>query len=233
MKPAKAREASRDKALEFYRKAADAKHKDAAYRLSFILLASEKEEEREQARKALETAAKEDTAVAGRILGEAYLRGRLTPTPDPDKAVFWWKSAGDAGDVPSVLLLASFYEGQFGFPELKNLKESMALYAKAAGLGNAGAMATLGSRLLNGDEIDPRREKGPRVDQEGHRGQGILPRISRSETSRKTSKRTSRPPLPNTNAARTPARWTACCAPPISTWKAAASKKTRSAESPY
>lgn len=153
-------DASRDKALEYYRKAAEAKHKDATYRLSFILLASEKEEEREQARKALETAAQEDTAVAGRILGEAYLRGRLTPTPDPDKAVFWWKRAGDAGDVTSVLLLAAFYEGQFGFPELKDLKESVALYAKAAGLGNNGAMATLGSRLLNGDESIRDEKKG-------------------------------------------------------------------------
>ncbi len=153
-------EASRDKALEYYRKAADAKHKDAAYRLSFILLASDKEEEREQARKALEAAAQDDTAVAGRILGEAYLRGRLTPTADPDKAVFWWKRAGDAGDIPSLLLLASFYEGQLGFPELKDLKESIALYAKAAGLGNGGAMATLGSRLLNGDASIRDEKKG-------------------------------------------------------------------------
>ena len=52
-------EASKDKALEFYRKAAALKHKDATYRLAFILLASEKEEERNQAREALETAAKE------------------------------------------------------------------------------------------------------------------------------------------------------------------------------
>ena len=43
-------EASKDKALEYYRKAAAGKHKDAVYRLSFILLASEKEEERDQAR---------------------------------------------------------------------------------------------------------------------------------------------------------------------------------------
>jgi TPR repeat protein len=40
----KGAEASRDKALEYYRKAAAGKHKDAIYRLSFILLASEKEE---------------------------------------------------------------------------------------------------------------------------------------------------------------------------------------------
>jgi len=145
-------EASKEKALEYYRKAAALKHKDAIYRLSFILLASDKEEERDQARQALETAAKEDPTVAARILGEAYLRGRLSPAPDPDKAVFWWKKAADAGDVASVLLVARFYEGQFGFPELKDPKEAIANYTKAAGLGDAGAMAALGSRLLSGDE---------------------------------------------------------------------------------
>jgi TPR repeat protein len=99
-------------------------------------------------------------AVAGRILGEAYLRGRLTPTPDPDKAVFWWKRSGDAGDVPSIMLMANFYEGQFGFPELKNFPESIAMYGKAAGLGNANAMATLGSRLLSGDKSIRDEKKG-------------------------------------------------------------------------
>lgn len=153
-------EKSKDKALEYYRKAAAAKHKDAAYRLSFILLASEKEDERDQAREALESAAKDDPAVAGRILGEAYLRGRLTPAADPDKAVFWWKRAADAGDVPSLLLLGRFYEGQFGFPELKDLKEALASYGKAAGLGDAGAMTALGSRLLSGDEKNRDEKKG-------------------------------------------------------------------------
>lgn len=156
----KGAEMSKDKALEYYRKAAAQKHKDATYRLAFILLASEKEEERNQAREALETASKDDPAVAARILGEAYLRGRLTPTADPDKAVHWWKSAADAGDIPSILLLARFYEGQFGFPELKNPKESFAYYGKAAGLGDAGAMAALGSRLLSGDEKSRDEKKG-------------------------------------------------------------------------
>ncbi len=153
-------EASRDKALEYYRKAAAAKQKDATYRLSFILLASEKEDEREQARETLESAAKDDPAVAGRILGEAYLRGRLSPTADPDKAVFWWKKAAEAGDIPSLLLVARFYEGQFGFPELKDAKESLASYTKAADLGDAGAMAALGSRLLSGDEKLRDEKKG-------------------------------------------------------------------------
>ena len=153
-------DASKEKALEYYRKASALNQKDATYRLAFILLASEKEEDRTQAREALETAAKGDPTVAARILGEAYLRGRLTPAPDPDKAIFWWKSAADAGDIPSTLLMARFYEGQFGFPELKDSKESLAAYSKAAGLGDAAAMAALGSRLLSGDEKIRDEKKG-------------------------------------------------------------------------
>lgn len=153
-------EASRDKALEFYRKAAALKQKDAIYRMSFILLASEKEEERNQAKQALETAVKDDPTVAARILGEAYLRGRLSSQADPDQAVFWWKQASDAGDIPSILLLARFYEGQFGFPDKKDLKEAYNAYSKAAGLGNATAMAALGSRLLSGDEKNRDEAKG-------------------------------------------------------------------------
>ncbi len=145
-------EVSREKALEFYRKAAASKHRDAIYRLSFILLASDKESEREQARTQLEEAAKSDPAIAARILGEAYLRGRLTPTPDPDKAIFWWKRAADAGDVLSMSLIGRFYEGQFGFAELRDVKASLEYYTKAAGLGNPAAMAALGSRYLSGDE---------------------------------------------------------------------------------
>ncbi len=145
-------EASREKALEYYRKASAGKQSDATYRLSFILLASDKEEERNEARAALEKSAKDDPTVAGRILGEAFLRGRLSPTADPDKAIFWWNQAADAGDITSLLLIARFYEGQFGFPELKDNAKAFAIYGKAAGLGDFGAMAALGSRLLGGDE---------------------------------------------------------------------------------
>jgi TPR repeat protein len=153
-------EASRDKALEFYKKAADRKHKDAVYRMSFLLLASDKAEEREKAGKALEAAVKDDPAVAGRILGEAYLRGLLTETPDPEKAVYWWTRSADSGDIASLLLIARFYEGQFGFPEKADAAKAVEHYAKAAGLGNAGAMASLGSRYLSGDAKVRNEEKG-------------------------------------------------------------------------
>jgi TPR repeat protein len=59
-----------------------------------------------------------------------------------------------------MLLVARFYEGQFGFPELKDVKAALASYAKAAGLGDAGAMAALGSRLLSGDEKNRDEKKG-------------------------------------------------------------------------
>ena len=59
-----------------------------------------------------------------------------------------------------MLLLARFYEGQFGFPELKDPKLSLVNYTKAATLGNAGAMAALGSRLLSGDEKIRDEKKG-------------------------------------------------------------------------
>jgi len=151
-------EASRDLALESYRKAAATGHKDSIYRLSFILLASEDETERNQAREALEKASKDDPAVAGRILGEAYLRGRLTKEPDFDKTVVWWTQAANAGDLPSLLLLARLYEGQFGFADKKDAKKALGYYTKAAGLGDGPSMAALGSRLLNGDK-DSRNEK--------------------------------------------------------------------------
>ena len=153
-------EASKPKALEYYRKAAATGQKDATYRLSFILLASEDEKERNQGREALEAAAKNDPAVAGRILGEAWLRGRLSKEGDFDKTVFWWGRAADAGDVPSLLLLGRLYEGQFGFTDKKDLKKSLEAYRKAAGLGNTGAMAALGSRLLNGPEGQRNEKEG-------------------------------------------------------------------------
>ncbi len=151
-------EADRAKAMEFYKKAAATGQKDAAYRVSSILLASEDQAERAEARKTLESAAKDDPAVAGRILGEAYLRGRLGDEPDYDKVLYWWERASGAGDVPAMLLLARLHEGQFGFPDKADAKKAMAAYEKAAGLGNAQAMAALGSRLLSGEK-DFRDEK--------------------------------------------------------------------------
>ncbi|MBX3741612.1 MAG: sel1 repeat family protein [Akkermansiaceae bacterium] len=143
---------SRDKAVEFYTKAVAAGQKDAVYRLSFIYLASEKEEERSKARELLETAAKTDPTVAGRVLGEAWMRGRLSKEPDFDKALQWWNSAAEKGDITSLMLIARLYEGQFGFPDKQDGTKSLEAYKKAAEKGEPVAMSSLGSRLLNGPE---------------------------------------------------------------------------------
>jgi TPR repeat protein len=153
-------EASRATALENYRKAAASAHKDALTRLTAILLASEDEAERNDARAILEKASKDNPGLAGRILGEAYLRARLSKEADYDKTVAAWTQAANAGDVPSILLLARLYEGQFGFTDKKDPKMAMSFYAKAAGLGDAPSMVALGSRLLNGDKDNRNEEKG-------------------------------------------------------------------------
>lgn len=145
-------EPSRDKALQFYRDAVSKGHKDAGYRISLILLASDKESERNEARKRLEAAAASDAAVAGRILGEAWFSGRLSEKPNPKQAAEWWERAASAGDLASMKILASLYEGQLGHPEFKDARKAVQLYSKAAALDDVGAMVTLGSRLLNGEE---------------------------------------------------------------------------------
>lgn len=152
--------ASRDAALENYKKAAAAGHKDATYRRALILLNSKEEKDRQEARESLESAAKTDPANAGRILGEAFLRGLLSEKPDFNKAAQWWNSASEAGDTPAILLLARLYEGAFGFKEKSDAKKSLDLYRKAATLGDENALIPLGSRLLNGDEKNRSEKEG-------------------------------------------------------------------------
>jgi len=153
-------EASREKALDYYRRAAEAKHEEATYRRALILLNSEKEEERKEGREALENAAKEDPGNAGRILGEAWLRGSLSEKPDFDKGVEWWTRSADAGDTTSLILLARLYTGEFGFEDKADAKKAIAFYQKAADLGDRNAWLPLGSRLLNGDEETRDEAKG-------------------------------------------------------------------------
>lgn len=145
-------DASREKALDFYRKAAAKDHQEATYRRALILLNSKDKAERETGRKVLEAASKTDPGTAGRILGEAWLRGLPDEKADFDKAVKWWASSSEAGDTTSLLLLARLYSGDFGHPEKTDPKKALELYQKAADLGEKAAYLPLGSRLLNGAE---------------------------------------------------------------------------------
>ncbi len=152
--------ASSEKAGEYYRKGMDKDHAASAYRLAFLLMASKDETSILEARAILEKKALTDPAVAGRILGEAFLLGRFSGQPDGDKAVSWWKKAGEAGDVASMLFLARFYDGQMGFPEKSSAALSLKWFEKAAEAGNTGAMVAVGSRLLYGDEKNRDEKRG-------------------------------------------------------------------------
>ncbi len=143
--------ASREKALELYRKAAGNQHKEAAYRLAGMLVATKNAKDRDEAVKALEAAAKDDPANAGRLLGQGYVSGELSEKPDADKALFWWRRASDAGNIEAMTLMGRFFEGQLGFPERRNPEDALVHYAKAAGLGHAPSMVIVGSRMLSGD----------------------------------------------------------------------------------
>ena len=152
-------ETSSVKAIEYYRRGADANHADSIYRLASILMSSGQKDRVEEGRKLMEKQAGIDPAVSGRILGEAFLTGRLTGEPAPETAVSWWKKAADAGDVPSMFLLARFYDGQFGQPSFKDTKLAYGYFLKAAEKGDPASMVAVGSRLLNSDVVKRDEEK--------------------------------------------------------------------------
>jgi TPR repeat protein len=148
------------KAVEYYRKAALRKNADAIYRLSFILMSSGEKDRVEEGRDLLEERAVIDPTIAGRILGEAFLTGRLTGEPAPETGVSWWKKAAEAGDGPSMFLLGRFYDGQFGQTPLADPKLAFSYFLKAAENGDPGAMVAVGSRLLNSNDIEKDEKKG-------------------------------------------------------------------------
>lgn len=153
-------ELSREKAIEYYRKGQAKNHADSIYRLAGILLSSGQGDQAQEGREALEKQAVTDPTIAGRILGEAFLLGRLTPEPAPETAVKWWTKAANAGDVPSMVLLARLYDGQFGQTPLSNAKTAYGYFLKAAEKGDASAMVAVGIRLLKSDAVTADEKKG-------------------------------------------------------------------------
>lgn len=153
-------EANREEALKYYLQASEKGSKEATYRRALILLNSEDEEERLAGKTALEEAVEGDPGNAGRILGEAWMRGLIDKTPNFDEAVKAWKTSKEAGDQTSLILLARLYSGDFGFADKSDLKQSIALYKEAAALEVPAAYLPLGSRLLNGDPEQRNEEEG-------------------------------------------------------------------------
>jgi uncharacterized protein len=145
-------ETSREKAIEYYKKADANKQKDATYRLAQIYLSSKDQPERDKALALLEEAAKKDPATAGRVLGEAHLKGLFTGKQDIEQAIKWWNTASEARDIVATTALGQIYDGAEPFKDKKDPKKAVELYKKAIEFGDKGSMVALGSRLLNGDE---------------------------------------------------------------------------------
>ena len=145
-------ETSREKAIEYYRKAHKAGNQEAAYRLARLLVSTGDEKLRDEARTLLEKVAKSDTGAASRLLGEGALRGWFGGEADFEKARAWWAKGAENGDVTAMLVLGRLLDGNFGFPEKRDPAAALKQFEKAAGLGNPAAMVAAGSRLLNGDE---------------------------------------------------------------------------------
>ncbi len=137
-------------AMDFYQQAKTKGSSDAAYRICFLQLASQDQKERDQAITSLKEMAKKDPAVAGRILGEAYLSGKASEKPDPEQALEWWEKAGKANDIPSLIFLADFHEGKLGSEKMADLPRAVSALKRAAELGNGTAMLRLGTQLLHG-----------------------------------------------------------------------------------
>ncbi len=145
-------EASREMAIEYYRRAYKAENQEAAYRLARLLVSMGTEESRKEAQTLLEKLAKSDTGAASRILGEGALRGWFGGEADFEKARTWWAKGAENGDVTAMLALGRLLDGNFGFPDKRDPAASLKQFEKAAKLGNPAAMVAAGSRLLNGDE---------------------------------------------------------------------------------
>lgn len=142
---------SREKAIEYYRQGTAKGHADSIYRLAINLASSGAAADAREAQTLLEKQAEKDVTVAGRILGELFVRGRFTEKPDAENGVSWWKKAAAAGDTASMNFLAAFYDGQMGFPNKKDPALTIQYYSAAAAKGDTSAMINLGSRLLTGE----------------------------------------------------------------------------------
>jgi TPR repeat protein len=153
-------EGSREKAIEYYRKGQEKNHADSIYRLASLLLSSGVGDQAQEGRETLEKQAATDPTVAGRLLGEAFLLGRLTPEPAPETAVKWWSKAANAGDVQSMVLLGRLYDGQFGKTPLVNTKTAFEYFIKAAEKGDSAAMVAVGIRLMGKDVSASEEKKG-------------------------------------------------------------------------
>jgi TPR repeat protein len=153
-------DASREQAIDLYRKSREAGNQESSYRLARLLVDTGEDANQKEARNILEELAKSDTGAASRILGEGALRGWFGGEPDFEKTRSWWAKGAEQGDVTAMLALGRLLDGNFGFPDKRDPAAALEQFVKAASLDNPAAMVAAGSRLLNGDESIRNEKQG-------------------------------------------------------------------------
>lgn len=160
---------SRGQAMDYYyRQAEAAGHPEAAARRQLVLLASGTKSEQKAVADSLEAAADRGDARSARILGEAWLRGLVDGKPDRAKALQRWTAAVEAGDGPSLILLARLHQGEFGVSEKKDPGAAVEFYRRAAKLGEVDAYLPLGTLLLAAGKDESREWLDKAIDQGLH-----------------------------------------------------------------
>lgn len=136
---------NKEKAVDWYKKAANQGHADAQYRLgSFYTTGYGVERSNAEATKWFLKAGNQGHRDSQVLLGDYYYEGRYFvgpeykyPTPDPPdyaEAMKWYKKASDQGNGHSSLRIAFLYKHGLGVP--KNEAEEIRWYQKAADQGD-------------------------------------------------------------------------------------------------
>ncbi|XP_062380849.1 death ligand signal enhancer [Sardina pilchardus] len=130
-----------NKALQFYRRAAAAGHRQAQYRCAKLLLSSRRQQRAED----LDTAITllQSAAAAGLTEAQLYLGVLFSqdPTRDEGKAVQFLRMAAQSGDSAGLLYLGQCYENGVGVNQC--LSTAVNLYRQSTAAGNQRARGLL------------------------------------------------------------------------------------------
>lgn len=136
---------SRNKALDAYRIAAAAGHREARFALAVMLAASSAEADRKEAVEWFAKAHEGGHRAAANHLGEAYRDG-MGVVRQYDKAKDYFQYAANQGDAKAMYNLAWMQNDGLGGP--RDTDQALKWYARAAEQGHEGAARVVGG-LLN------------------------------------------------------------------------------------
>ncbi|KAI4888101.1 hypothetical protein NFI96_018444 [Prochilodus magdalenae] len=139
------------KALQYYRRAAEAGHRQAQYRCAKLLLNSRGQQSASHADSATAISLLHKAAAAGLTEAQLYLGVLFSENADADgrKSVQYFRMAAESGDSTGLLFLGQCYERGFGVPQC--FSTAVSLYQQAAEKGNQEAKNAL--RDLHSREV--------------------------------------------------------------------------------